>query len=98
MAARVYMYGNNFQPLRMCDDPALMFAGQVRDDDGTVLARASRAYNQWIWDGPDGHGHALEHPGLDWDGQRINALTGEMIGILVAIAKAHNNTESEGSA
>ena len=98
MTAKVYMHGINFVPARMCDDPGTLYFGQVRDDNGTVLARASRVYNQWIWDGPDGHGHALEHPGLDWDGQRINALTEEMIGILVAIAKAHNNTESEGSA
>jgi hypothetical protein len=93
MPAYVRMYRNNFQPGRMCDDPALLHAGQVVTDDGTVIARASRVYNQWFWTGTDGISRLLEHPGFDKSGERDAVMTKQLIDILVAIAKGHNEIE-----
>ena len=104
MPAYVKMYRQNFQPGRMCDDPDLLYAGQVVTDGGTVLARASRIYNQWFWTGPDGVSRLLDHPnnppviGDEAVAARHAALTAELINHLVAIAKGYNNNESEAQA
>ena len=98
MPAWVRMYRNNFQPGRMCDDPALLYAGQVVADDGTVLARASRIYNQWFWTDPAGVSHLVDHPGpTNAPGYEEShaVLTAELIGRLVAIAKGYNASEEQ---
>ena len=99
MPAYVRMYRNNFQPGRMCDDPALLYAGQVVTDTGEILARASRVYNLWCWTDPAGVSHTLVHPNdpplIDDDERSAThaALTAELIGHLVAIAKGYNASE-----
>ena len=98
MPAYVQMYRQNFQPGRMCDDPDLLYAGQVVTDGGFILARASRIYNGWFWTGPDGVSHDLDHPGPmnapDYT-ERHAALTAELINHLVAIAKGYNESEAQ---
>ena len=98
MPAYVDMYRDNFKPGRMCDDPALLYAGQVKTDRGEVLARASRIYDQWFWTDPAGVSHKLAHPNVPWVDKEARAarhaeLTAQMIGILVAIAKGYNANE-----
>lgn len=93
MSAFVHMYRKNFQPGRMCDNPALLYAGQVRTREGRVLARASRVYDQWSYTDPAGVSHLLDHPGFPNSpgySERHAALTAELIGHLVAIAKGYN--------
>lgn len=101
--AMVHMYRANFQPGRMCDDPALLYYGQVRCADGTVLARASRIYNQWHYEvvGIPGSAVVLDHPGSDDPclgevfERRHAELTAQVIQALVSIAKAHNEIEEK---
>lgn len=99
--AMVHMYRANFKPGRMCDDPALLYFGQVVTDDGTVLARASRIYNQWHYEivGIPGSAIVLEHPAVgdatlgEVFERRHAELTAQVIQALVSIAKAHNAVE-----
>lgn len=94
--ARVFMYGRNFQPARMCDDPAELFYGQVVTAEGDILAKASRVYNSWFYSEVGQQPVVLDHPGGGPGlAERHAALTSELITALVRIAKAHNKIEGD---